>query len=77
MSDRAANTGTGGAMGDAEFMALVRRAGHGLSEAEAADLRARFEAATEIVRPLREMDLGDGDLAVSFSPEAGREGGCP
>ena len=56
-------------MQDAEFKALTDRAGFSLDEAEAADLKARFEAAIEVIQPLRDIDLGEGDLAVTFSPE--------
>ena len=54
-----------------EFEALARRAGMRLTEAELADLRARFDAALRIIAPLGEIDLGEGDLAVSFSPREG------
>ena len=57
-------------MDDAEFSALTKRAGYRLTEAEATDLKARFETAMDILEPLGEMELGDGDLAVAFSPEA-------
>ncbi len=57
-------------MDDAEFSALTKRAGYRLTEAEVTDLKARFETAMRILAPLGEMDLGDGDLAVAFSPEA-------
>ena len=56
-------------MDNAEFSALTRRAGYRLTEAELTDLKARFESATRILGPLGELDLGDGDLAVAFSPE--------
>ena len=57
-------------MDNTEFSALTKRAGYRLTEAEATDLKARFETAMRILAPLGEMDLGDGDLAVAFSPEA-------
>ena len=56
-------------MDDAEFSALTKRAGYRLNEAELMDLKERFETAMDILAPLDEMDLGDGDLAVAFSPE--------
>ena len=56
-------------MDNTEFSALTKRAGYRLTEAEATDLKARFETAMDILAPLGEMDLGDGDLAVAFSPE--------
>ena len=70
MSDRDSVRAEGGAMDEAGFRALVGRSGHRPSEAELADLRERFEAAMRIIRPLGDMDLGDGDPAVAFSPEA-------
>lgn|GEM_PF-727596 len=54
---------------DADFKALTDRAGFSLDDAEAADLKARFEAAIKVIQPLRDIDIGEGDLAVSFSPE--------
>ena len=56
-------------MDNAEFSALTRRAGYRLTEAELTDLKVRFESATRILGPLGELELGDGDLAVAFSPE--------
>jgi|SaaInl4_100m_RNA_FD_contig_21_285047_length_262_multi_5_in_0_out_0_1 hypothetical protein len=56
-------------MQDAEFKALTDRAGFSLNDAEAADLKVRFEAAIKVIQPLRDIDLGEGDLAVAFSPE--------
>ena len=57
-------------MDNAEFSALTQRAGYRLTEAELADLKERFETAMRIIAPLGELELGDGDLAVAFSPEA-------
>jgi hypothetical protein len=56
---------------DADFKALTDRAGFSLDDAEAEDLKARFEAAIKIIRPLRDIDLGAldlgvGDLAVTY-----------
>jgi hypothetical protein len=56
-------------MDDAEFKALTDRAGFTLDDAEAADLKARFEAAMDVLRPLRDLDLGADEMAIAFSPE--------
>ncbi len=56
-------------MEESDFKALTDRAGFNLNDDEAADLKARFEAAMEVIRPLRDLELGEGDLAVAFSPE--------
>lgn len=57
-------------MDDAHFKALTDRAGFSLDDAEAADLKVRFEAAMDVLQPLRQLDLGAGDLAIAFSPES-------
>lgn len=57
-------------MDDAEFRVLTARAGYRLDDEELADLKARFQAAMEVIWPLAEMDLGQEDLAVAFSPRA-------
>lgn len=56
-------------MQDAEFRALTDRAGFRLDDAELADLKERFESAMILFQPIRDLDLGEGDLALAFSPE--------
>lgn len=56
-------------MNQADFRVLVERAGFRLNDRELRDLRARFEKAVRIIQPIRDLDLGDGDLAVAFSPK--------
>lgn len=57
-------------MDQAEFKVLVKRAGFRLNDKELQDLSARFEKAVRIIQPIRELDLGEGDLAVVFSPKS-------
>jgi len=54
---------------DAHFKALTDRAGFSLDDAEAADLKARFEAAMAVLQPLRNLELADDEMALAFSPE--------
>ncbi len=56
-------------MDDAHFKALTDRAGFSLDDAEFADLKARFEAAMDVLRPLRDLELADDEMAIAFSPE--------
>ena len=64
-------------MGDSEyttmeqFKALAERAGMDLTPEDLEELKPVYELYAEQAAQLHELDLGDGDLALTFSPDDG------
>ena len=48
---------------------LMERAGLGMSEAELVDLKPMYDLYARQIEPLYDVELGDEDVAVAFSPQ--------
>ena len=52
-----------------QLKALAERAGMDLTQEELEELKPVYELYAEQAAQLHELDLGDGDLALTFSPD--------